>query len=136
MANLIIERKHEWTSMARSYRIYVNGEKVGSIGNGQMKSFPLEPGKHIIQARIDWCGSTKHEIDLDNETIVSYRIASFKYAQLIPIIAIICYVIHVVLTYILGFKGQVTLVPFFLLMTYMFYYLTIGRNRYLRLIKD
>ena len=37
MATIKIQRKHEFINLFRDYRLFVNGQKIGSISDGQEK---------------------------------------------------------------------------------------------------
>ena len=55
---LIIERERlAWMDTLRSYRVLVDGEMVGRLRNGETREYPLRPGRHTVQVRIDWTGS-------------------------------------------------------------------------------
>ena len=41
----------------RAYKVFVDGEFVGKLGNDSSAQFPVEPGEHEIQLRIDWARS-------------------------------------------------------------------------------
>ncbi|MBQ9479556.1 MAG: hypothetical protein IJU71_08385 [Selenomonadaceae bacterium] len=40
-----------------AYNLYVDGVKLGDIGNGKFKSYSVEPGEHVIQAKYMILGS-------------------------------------------------------------------------------
>ena len=40
-----------------AYTLYVDGVKLGDIGNGKFKSYSVEPGEHVIQAKYMILGS-------------------------------------------------------------------------------
>lgn len=52
-----IHRPREFASMARSYRVLVDGEEVGRLANGRTLRFEVRPGAHRLQVAIDWCSS-------------------------------------------------------------------------------
>ena len=57
MSKLIIKRVSEWKNKMRDIRIYLDGNKIGTIRNGEIKGFEIEPGQHSLKAKIDRCGS-------------------------------------------------------------------------------
>ena len=57
MPELIIRREHMWSDKTRKYRILLNGREIGRLGDGGELRWPLTPGEHVLQARIDWCCS-------------------------------------------------------------------------------
>ena len=54
---LVLSRKKDWFGMLRAMGVYVDGEKVGSVGRRQPATFEVEPGQHRVQVRMDWCRS-------------------------------------------------------------------------------
>jgi hypothetical protein len=41
----------------RSYRIEIDGRRVGKLRRGETAKYPVTPGTHTVRARIDWTGS-------------------------------------------------------------------------------
>ena len=40
-----------------SYRIYIDGARVGRLGRGKSKSYELPPGPHVLKIKILYCDS-------------------------------------------------------------------------------
>jgi hypothetical protein len=57
MAKLIIIRNSEYVNRLRTYRIYLDGVKLGNAANGDSKEFIIAPGQHNVCARVDWYSS-------------------------------------------------------------------------------
>ncbi|MFP4025678.1 MAG: hypothetical protein ACLFVR_14240, partial [Thiohalospira sp.] len=64
MGKLIISRRKEWQNRGRKFGVYIDGEKVDVIENGAIKEMELEPGKHTLKFKIDWCSSPEKEIEV------------------------------------------------------------------------
>jgi hypothetical protein len=65
MSELVIRRKRVWwMDRLRDYRMLVDGEEVARVANGAEARIPVEPGPHIVQMRIDWCGSLPLAVDV------------------------------------------------------------------------
>jgi hypothetical protein len=47
----------------RSYRIEIDGERVGKLRRGETARYRVAPGSHTVRARIDWTGSPAIEVD-------------------------------------------------------------------------
>ncbi len=47
----------------RSYRVYVDHEKVGKLRPGESLSLTVGPGYHVLRLAIDWCASPKVGFD-------------------------------------------------------------------------
>lgn len=54
---IIINRKSAWNNRARKMGIYLDGQKLDTIGNGETKEFDVPTGEHTLRAKIDWLGS-------------------------------------------------------------------------------
>jgi hypothetical protein len=55
-----------WRDLLRAYRLVVDGYAVGEVRPGQVLRVQVSPGRHEVQARIDWTGSRRwvvHVID-------------------------------------------------------------------------
>jgi hypothetical protein len=57
MPTLIVRRDEGWTDRIRKYRILLDGEEIGRIGEGEELRQEIADGPHVIEAKIDWCGS-------------------------------------------------------------------------------
>ena len=117
----------------RDFKIYVDKTKIGRIENGKTVEFELEAGIHKLNSKIDWCSSKTLEFEIkENETKI-FELSSFKYSKLIaPILLVIS------LFYIVGkieFSTDLNFLSILGIITfcYPFYFLTFGKNRYLRL---
>ena len=51
----------------RSYRIYIDGRKCGTIKPGESKRVEVSPGHHELQLRLDWGSSEKAAINLGDD---------------------------------------------------------------------
>jgi hypothetical protein len=59
MGTLVVRRpKGGWRDFARSYRIHMDGRYCGRVRRGQTIELPISAGQHVVQARIDWLGSS------------------------------------------------------------------------------
>lgn len=57
MATLVVRRDVGWADKLRKYRILLDDEEIGQIPEGGELSVEISEGPHVIQAKIDWCGS-------------------------------------------------------------------------------
>lgn len=133
MAKLIVQRTSEWNNRMRNIGIYLDGEKIGVIGNGQTKEFEVAPGEHNLETKIDWCGSEILTFELSDTETKEIEVSGFKHGNWMMPIAVVISVIY------LGFGEQLKvdtgiflmlILPFGL---YLAYHLTFGKNKYLRL---
>lgn len=135
MAKLIIERTSEWNNRMRDIGLYLDGEKIGVIGNGKTKEFDIEPGEHQLWAKIDWCGSRTLNLNLSDTGIQKVKLSGFKYGKWLMPVGMILIVLYFVLGYQLNINPIFFLIFIIPIVAYLFYYLTFGRDRYLRLKK-
>src|SRR5271156_3708012 len=61
MTNLTIVRDSGYADRLRAYKIVLDGAAIGTIRNGETKTFPIFPGPHSLSLKIDWCGSKPAE---------------------------------------------------------------------------
>ncbi|MBS1495385.1 MAG: hypothetical protein JSU03_08090 [Bacteroidetes bacterium] len=140
-SKIILRRKNEWMNRMRRYRVLINDAEAGKISNEQTEEYITEPGLKLVQCRVDWCGSPKKELMLkpgENAYLVVQ--SNLKYINYIYIAVLV----GLFADFILRKSGvvfpkwvhllfAVLLVAGFL---YMVYYLTIGRNSYLKIAED
>jgi hypothetical protein len=51
----------------RRYCIEVDGTSAGTIGPGEELTLPIATGTHVVQARIDWSGSPRVSVVVNDE---------------------------------------------------------------------
>jgi hypothetical protein len=115
----------------RDYRLYLDGKKIGTIGNGETSDFEITNGHHTLIAKIDWCSSQKLSFEINDHETKIFLVGALKNGKLIiPLIGV-----FIVLSVILPdtshscYRLFLVLPPFLLLL----YYLTIGRKNFLTL---
>lgn len=62
-STLELQRASTYTDRVRAYRVLVDGEEVGRIKNATTETFPIAPGPHEVQLKIDWAYSPPLAID-------------------------------------------------------------------------
>ncbi|HUR26915.1 MAG TPA: hypothetical protein VM509_01905, partial [Planctomycetota bacterium] len=76
MATLTVQRDKGWADKIRRYRILVDGLEIGRMAEGEVIRHTLTDGMHVIEARIDWCGSPPLQFEmLSTDKIVLIRSA-------------------------------------------------------------
>ncbi len=69
MGSVIIERrKAVWRDRVRAYYVLIDGERAGKIASSETARFELSPGAHLVQLKIDWCGSPALTVDGGQDT--------------------------------------------------------------------
>ena len=69
MATIRLKRTNEFNNRLREYKIFINGQQVGTIANGETKDFPAKVGRQIVTARIGWCSSPNIPVDVQENKI-------------------------------------------------------------------
>lgn len=70
--------------LLRSYRVKVDGENRGRVARGGRVEIEVSPGRHTVQATIDWTGSPVVEIDVPEGSSVSLCVEPAGSALLAP----------------------------------------------------
>ena len=134
MPNVIIIRTNEFVNRLRDYQLYIDGKNIGKIGNGQTKEFSIPAGKHKLIARIDWCSSQEIEFEVQETQTRTFNVGSFKNGKWIMPISLITLVsLYVFNRY---FENKLLIFSIFVIVPLfgvLFYYITIGRKKYLTL---
>jgi len=72
----ITRGSHIHIDKLRAYKIYIDGVHRGDIRVGETKEFPVSDGFHTVQAKIDWCGSNKLDVEV-RDSVVALEVGSF-----------------------------------------------------------
>jgi hypothetical protein len=127
MATIKIQRCTEYNNRRRDYKIFIDGKKVGTIADGETKDFVTSAGQHSIMVKIDWCSSPEISFDINDNNSKTFKVGG---NWIIPIAGGV-----IVLYFILKIFLDIDYALFLLLppVLLLFYYLTVGRKRYLTL---
>lgn len=138
---IILNRKNEWRNRARGFKVWIDGKEAGTIADGGSEEYAVEPGKHKLQCKIDWCSSPELELTLKEGEALFVQVGSgMKYYSLFTALMVLVLLSGPMIKYLqlkvpegFTYLQLAVLVPFLL---YYLYYLTIGRKRYLLLKED
>lgn|GEM_PF-795225 len=64
MNKITIVRTSQRVNSMREYDIYLDGQKINAISNGETKTIEVSDGNHEIYLKVDWCKSKKLNINL------------------------------------------------------------------------
>ena len=131
MAIIKIQRTNDYMNLMRDYRLLIDGQKIGSIGNAQTKEFEIPAGRHSLIAKIDWCSSQELSFEIDKDDSNTLLVSGFIISKWIMplILGIIAFSFIVTLITHFYFTLFIILPAFLLLL----YFLTFGRKNYLSL---
>jgi hypothetical protein len=131
MATIRISRTSEFVNKIRDYQIYLDGQKVGTVANGETMRFDATSGEHTLIAKIDWCCSQELKLNIDQAETKEFKVGGFKSSNwLMPIgvgLAVLSFVMN---RFIDAGWAFIIALPIFIL---LLYYVTIGRKKYLTL---
>jgi hypothetical protein len=54
---LTVLRDRGFIDKLRKYSIFVDGLEAGQVSDGGALHLQITPGHHVVEAKIDWCGS-------------------------------------------------------------------------------
>ena len=131
MTKIIISRIDEVPNRMRDYRLYIDGQKVGTISNGTRKEFDVLPGRHLLCVKIDWAGSPEMPFEIIGNKAAVFKVSASKKLNWLAPVCI-----------------GLTLAPFIMkhspyaeyrylvgipVLLFLVYYIGVGRHRYLLL---
>jgi hypothetical protein len=58
-----VKREGQYPDYLRKYKIVLDGKELDTLSRGEEKEFEINPGKHKIQLKIDWCKSNIIEFE-------------------------------------------------------------------------
>ena len=65
-----IKREASWADRLRKYKVILDDKEIGSIGERETFTYPINPGLHTLYLQIDWCESNILEFEIgDNEVL-------------------------------------------------------------------
>ena len=135
MAKLIVKRTSEWKNRWGKIRIYLDGEKIGVISNGQVKAFDIVQGEHKLKTSINWVGSETISFEISESKTQEFELSGSKNGEWLGPIAITVNIFYLAIQKQLNVDPLAYFVVLFNLsfLLNFLYHITIGRNKYLRL---
>jgi len=128
MATIKIKRTNDYVNMLRDYHLFIDGQKIGTIGNDQIKEFDIPIGQHSLIAKIDWCSSPDFSFETngkDSKILLLGGIRNWRWIMPLSSIFVLLSLLLKNVSYYIS--TVLVLIPFL----YFLYYLTIGRKNYL-----
>jgi len=133
MPKLIIKRDSEWANKMRSFELYLNGKKFAEIEDKNLLSFEIPEGKYQLMAKIDWCGSKPLNIQIKEGETKRVEVKGFIFSKYFLPLAVFTGLLYfgIYFKYNINSLFLATILMFFF--GYMSYFMSFGRNQYLRL---
>lgn len=73
MAEIVLKRPTGYrVDRRRSYRVFIDGEKVGTIDAGNTEVFSVTAGQHDLQVKVDWATSEKAQVEVEDGDQVEF----------------------------------------------------------------
>jgi hypothetical protein len=63
---LVLHRLPGTTARLRDFAVVIDGIKTDRISENETNEYSLVPGRHVVELRIDWCGSQKAEVEIQS----------------------------------------------------------------------
>jgi hypothetical protein len=133
MAKVKVQRTREFMNLFRNYTIFIDGQKVGTIGNGQLIQWETSPGQHKISAKIDWCSSQEITFATEENVSKTFTVGGFKNAGFLFVAFASTMALHFLLNYFFGFKYLI--IFSFPLLFFIALFTNFGGEKYLNLIE-
>lgn len=144
MATLIIKRTHQWANRFRKINIHINGVERIAIADGQEHQIQVNSGRITVSANISWTRSPVMELEIgETETKMIQVGCNVQFGLLEKALTAMSLA---VLIFSLLIFGEIPLRAWLLLLLLwlirdliitkgksIFYYLSIGRDKYLYL---
>jgi hypothetical protein len=70
MTTLTVHREKGWADKLRKYQILLDGAEIGTLGEGDRLVHQVGGDRHVIEARIDWCGSQPLSFEANTDDVV------------------------------------------------------------------
>jgi hypothetical protein len=139
MAKLIITRKKEYFNWATGYTVYLNKQEIATIASNEIKEIEIPEGTHTIFVKINWCGSQNLPITVGDGNTKTVSISANKFPGIIMInmsLMILTSILfrEFIRNYIFLKFSVITIMG--IALVGMFYYLTTGRNTYIKIMDD
>lgn len=66
---ITVTRSSQVADKTRSYKVLLDGAQIGDIRDGEAKQFPVPPGEHTLQMKVDWCTSKPLDLHVGDEPL-------------------------------------------------------------------
>ena len=94
MPTIRLKRTSEYNNRMRDYKIFIDGQQIGTIANGETKDFPTTVGQHIVTAKVDWCSSPDISVDINDNQTKNLKVGGFRNGQFLMPIGLGLIVLH------------------------------------------
>lgn len=131
MARIVIVRSNEYMNRFRGFDLYLNGQKLGDIFNGEKEEFEIPEGDHELVAKIDWCSSPVINFNINGNETQTFNVGGFKHNKMILPMSASLVLLHLIMN--VFFHEQLSIFFILPLLLLLAFYISIGRKQYLSL---
>lgn len=135
MPKLLIKRDSEWANRSRTFDLFLNGRKIGEIKDRQLLSFDIPEGNYELMARIDWCGSRPLKIEITEGEVKRVKIKGFIFSKYYLPLAMFTAALYFGIYFKYNINSLFLATLLMLFCGYLCYFISLGRNQYLRLFE-
>ena len=133
MPKLLIIRNSEWANKYRSFDLYLNGVKFTEIKDKQVLKFEIPEGNYQLVAKIDWCGSKPISFKMQKGETKRIVVKGFLFSKYLLPLGIFIALLYFGVYFKFHNNSLFLATALMVLFGYLFYFLSFGRNQYLRL---
>jgi hypothetical protein len=76
MATIAVSRDSGYADRLRDYRVLLDSDEIGRLGNAGEKSFDIAPGAHQLMIKVDWGRSNVVAFEISQDQILKFRCGS------------------------------------------------------------
>lgn len=134
MPKIKIIRKRDWIISSKVFEVYLDGEKIGYLSDGDTNEFEVPAGQHKLRVKMGRYGSNNFECNIFNKDSKLFNVSINHIAQVIGLVLMAgaCFLgIYLMKTH----RGEQIYSWFFtsFIAVFAIYWQTVGRNTYLKL---
>lgn len=133
MGKLIISRRKEWSNRGRKFKIFINGENVDYIENGEVKELNLEPGKNKVLFKVDWCSSQEIDLEISDEKAKTIEVSGFKIGRWMYPLFYALLAAYFIIKVAFNVYLKELMYPVIPLTLIILYYVSFGRKKYIEI---
>ena len=140
-AKILLSRPKAWLNQSRAFKVFIDDMEKGMINNESAQTYEVDPGNHSLQCKVAWYSSQDLKLNLVAGETAYLRVRNgmkyYWHSFLILLFGISLNIMAV---------RQETEKPLWALLvemalilpavSYMLYYMTLGRRKYLVLEED
>lgn len=132
MSKLTITRQSSIIYSVRDIKIFIDGQPIGTLSDGETREFKIQEGEHQLQAKLDWRGSKilPVTISVNDTKFLTFTISRYEGFLLFATGA------FMLMHYFLLYKFGINFMFWFAIppLLGLFYLMSFGRNFYIKIV--